>query len=374
MNDMANVPELTRIAERADGPLHANPLKIRERPDGGLLWGKFVDQAPPANILIEDFLCCGDLAVLQGEPGSSKTWLMMDMAIAVAHGSRFLGRYPTRRGNVLIIEEEGQAFDLVNRGKILGARKDSDITVYHCRGFHVDSSAWLERVEKDLLPSDEYALILIDPLAAVHTGKENEASDMRAVVDFYRKVRACSPNTAVMFLHHTVKSSYGAAKGSLQHGRGSGALVGAADVVLETIKQGSADPRLIKFELHMPKRRAFAQMGSALSIELDLRQPGEETWRVGESSYGAEHSEPNGEERSSKRSDKDLNQAENIRAKILQAVPTAGFTSATAAFERLGKGTRTKLFFDTWKQLLVEDAIKRVGKIFVIADQAAKHS
>ena len=367
MKGLAGVPDLIRIGDLiGDDAPRENRLKIRERPNGGLLWGQFVLATPPADILVDGFLCRGDFALLQGEPGSMKTFLMMDLAIAVAHGRPFLGRYAAKPGNVLIIEEEGQAFDLVNRGKILGARPDSDIVIYHCRGFQVDSLAWLKDLETNLLPLDEYALILIDPLAAVHTGKENEASDMRAVVDFYKKVHIASPLTTVMMLMHTTKSAYGAAKGSLQHGRGSGAPTGAADVVLESIKQGSTNPALVKIELHMPKRRAFAQMGSALAIELDLRQPGNETWKISQKAPEDEGLDVD----QSANGETQLDLQEKLQAKILLLAPTAKWTSANIAHERVGG--RKGEFLKAWRHLLDTGQLKKVDKFFT-AEQTSNH-
>ena len=369
MKGLAGIPDLIRIGDLVgDDTPRENRLKIRERPNGGLLWGQLELAAPPPNVLVDGFLCCGDLMILQGEPGSAKSMLMMDLAVAVAHGRPFLGKYAAKPGNVLIIEEEGQAFDLVNRGKIFGARSDSDIVVYHCRGFQVDSKAWLNDLEKNLLPLDQYALIVIDPLAAVHTGDEDKSSDMRAVIDFYRMVRACSPMTATGFLHHVTKTAYGAGKASLQHGRGSTALVGAADVVLETIKQGSTDPALIKIELHMPKRRAFAQMGSALTIELDLRQPGNETWKVGQKA--PEGQDLNVDDASGANGVAPADIQEKLQAKILLLAPTANWTSANVAHERVG-GRKVE-FLKAWRHLLDTGQLKKVDKFFV-AEQVSKH-
>jgi len=297
----------------------------------------------------------------------------MDMAISVAHGSPFLGHYPTKSGNVLLIEEEGQAFDLAQRGDILGARMNSDILTYHCRGFRVDSDEWIKDLVTNILPVDDIALIVIDPLHNVHAGDENNAKDMKILQNFYKKVRLCSPLTSISFGHHVNKPAFGAKQGSLKHMRGSSAISGDAEVILETIKRESPDPKLLRFDLHMPKRKAFAGMGNSLSLELDLRnviydEKGQVhsadsvTWKVAEAPQRRENEDEDGGEEIQGKPDPVL----LSRAKILQMAPTGEFTSANDALEKLG-GKRTA-FLAAWRQLVEEGLLRKNGKHF-LADQ-----
>jgi replicative DNA helicase len=60
--------------------------------------------------LVENLVPERGICIMAGSPGIGKTWVSLDIALAVATGTRTLGRFPTREGSVLtVLEEEDPA-------------------------------------------------------------------------------------------------------------------------------------------------------------------------------------------------------------------------------------------------------------------------
>ena len=76
---------------------------------------------PPLRFIIEDLLAAG-LNILASPPKYGKSWMMMDLCIAVASGEKFLG-FPTNRCECLYLSLEDSLRRLKNRlEKLLGEK------------------------------------------------------------------------------------------------------------------------------------------------------------------------------------------------------------------------------------------------------------
>lgn len=76
--------------------------------------------------LVQDWLPEATIGFVVAPPGSYKTWLAFDMAVSVATGTPFLGKYPVQRtGPVLLIQQEDFHGDTAQRlATILQSRLD----------------------------------------------------------------------------------------------------------------------------------------------------------------------------------------------------------------------------------------------------------
>lgn len=76
--------------------------------------------------LVQDWLPEATVGFVVAPPGSYKTWLTFDMAVSVATGTPFLGKYPVQRtGPVLLIQQEDFHGDIAQRlAVILQSRLD----------------------------------------------------------------------------------------------------------------------------------------------------------------------------------------------------------------------------------------------------------
>jgi DNA-binding transcriptional ArsR family regulator len=66
--------------------------------------------------LVQDWLPEATIGFVVAPPGSYKTWLTFDMAVSVATGTPFLGKYPVQRtGPILLIQQEDFHGDIAQR-------------------------------------------------------------------------------------------------------------------------------------------------------------------------------------------------------------------------------------------------------------------
>jgi hypothetical protein len=74
---------------------------------------------PERPYLVQGVLTQGSLALLSAESFVGKTFFGMELARAVSTGSRFMGRYPVRRGGVLYIAQDGSDEEYLRQWKKL---------------------------------------------------------------------------------------------------------------------------------------------------------------------------------------------------------------------------------------------------------------
>lgn len=198
----------------------------------------FVDASilqPP--FIIEPFFPSGGLCLLHGKRGIGKSMLTMAMARSVATGDPFLGMFPSRQGNVVVIQldmvesvyhdrlqinPEYYSFD--NWYTVTGSVNFSDKRVN-------TNTQWVKEVN-GVAPE----LIIIDTLRKAHRWDEN-SSDTPA--KFYNKLRDLFGFVSVVMVHHDRKTQ-GDMLGvdASEAFRGSGAWLDDVDCGLHIVKNG----------------------------------------------------------------------------------------------------------------------------------------
>lgn len=203
-------------------------------------------QSKPVDWLIKGVLPAADLLLLYGASGAGKSFVALDMAIAVAQGLPWRGR-KTRRGKVLIVAAEG-AGGYGNR--ILAASK-------HLGVDPSELDVGLVTVPPNLLLEEDVAsliaaiktvpgisLIIIDTFAQTTPGaNENAAEDMGRALAHCRTIRMAVDAT-VLLVHHAGKD--------LQRGsRGWSGIKAAVDTEIEV----SRDPESAHREIRITKQK-----------------------------------------------------------------------------------------------------------------------
>lgn len=190
-----------------------------------------LEALPPPKWLIPGVLTEGSLAAIYGAPESGKSFLAVDMSMAVAGGMSWHGR-TVERGAVLYIAAEGAP----GLGKRVRAWK-----VEH-RAQGREFSFWLDRDELNLAAEKDggvrafvrevvealgpLKLVIIDTLNQTAAGAdENSAKDMGRYISSMKRLRDETGATVVV-VHHSGKDL---SKGM----RGSTALLGAMDTTIE---------------------------------------------------------------------------------------------------------------------------------------------
>ncbi len=239
---------------------------------------------PPTSWLVQGLITDGAVAVISGEPKTAKTWLAIELAVAVACGRKALGEFETSapRGVALFLTEDHKD-NARNRlrGTVRGHAGDDDNgivdipLVVKSKGTldlgNLDKVAWFVASVRRALP-DGVALVVVDPLRNVMGAlKENDNDDMATVNMALRALRDVLGCT-VLYVHHTAKTSENSAgRRAGQRMRGASALHGGYDAGIH-LTQGTVTNddgvtvRTASVEVELKAGRAAAPFGVQLRI------------------------------------------------------------------------------------------------------------
>lgn len=170
------------------------------------------------NQLIPEF----GISYLYGHPGMGKTWVVLEIARAVASGEKFLSKIDVKQGNVLVIDEESGIWQMRQRCQLLGFSKDLPLSFLSQNGFKLDNPVWIDEIVQHIIDNNIKCLIL-DPFSALHDCEENSSSEMQKVMTALQQLALAG--CSVIFIHHSRKGI----GTSGQNTRGSSAILGRAD-------------------------------------------------------------------------------------------------------------------------------------------------
>lgn len=227
MDNGGSAPGLQTLADKA--PLWS-PKTASRFP---VIWYGEEDAAPPLSWMVKGILITGGLSTIYGPPGTSKTFLALDLALRVAHGFDWFGR-PTAQGGVLYVSGEG-ASGMLSRMKAWrkefgeGPRAPFALLPSSINLFDndQDADALVDDIASHATRMDApLKLIVLDTLSRmIGSGDEDRARDINVLVS---RVESLQRETGahILVVHHSGKDRD---RGM----RGSNALLGAVDAALE---------------------------------------------------------------------------------------------------------------------------------------------
>lgn len=183
--------------------------------------------------IVHGLLHRGTKGVLASSSKAGKTWVLLDLALSIATGTRFL-KWPTTQGRVLFVNFEIQRAFIKDRLRIIKERKGLDnldnLEVWTLRGQTADFEDVLEEMiarTKD----HNYSLIVLDPIYKAMVGRsENAASGVSVLCHNLEQV-AVETGAAVVFAHHFSKGSQ-ANKAIMDRMSGSGVFARDSDTII----------------------------------------------------------------------------------------------------------------------------------------------
>ncbi len=197
-----------------------------------------ISPPPLADTIIDNVLRCGHKMLLSGPSKAGKSWLLLQLAIAIAEGKKWIG-WQCRKGRVLYVNLELDRASGYHRLKLLyerlGMRPDNatELDVWNLRGKAMPMDALAPKLIRRALKR-KYSAIIIDPLYKVITGDENAADQMAKFCNQFDHV--CSElGAAVIYAHHHSKGDQGQKRAS-DRASGSGVFARDPDALIDLIE------------------------------------------------------------------------------------------------------------------------------------------
>lgn len=187
--------------------------------------------------VLEGLLRTGEILNLVASPKTGKSWLVADLAIAVATGRVWLGLFAASPGQVLLIDNELDGSTLANRiPKVAAARNTaldafSDAVFVETLRGNLADIFQLEEYFDEIEPG-RFVLIILDALFRFMPADMDENSN-GAMTAVYNRLDqyARRLQSAIAVVHHTSKGRQGD-KSVTDVGAGAGSQSRAADAHL----------------------------------------------------------------------------------------------------------------------------------------------
>lgn len=183
---------------------------------------QFLLNPPPKKPpIIWDYLREGEALLLSGNPKAGKSFLIVQLALAVATGGKWIGQKCNQK-TVLYIDAELSPEMTAERIKTI--REKMGVS-YFPEDLHVINTKKDKVTLKDVADDFEHGLrheevVIIDPLYMFLSSDENDNSQMKKEMEQLKRISATG--TAVVVVHHMSK---GIQSGKLSIDRASGAGV-----------------------------------------------------------------------------------------------------------------------------------------------------
>lgn len=199
------------------------------------VWDHMPELSP---CLIKGVLRKGHKMLIAGPSKAGKSFLLIELCIAIAEGKNWLG-WPCAKGRVMYVNLELDPASCLHRFKdvymALGISTEnlSNIDVWNLRGKSVPMDKLAPKLIRRAAKKD-YTAVIIDPIYKVITGDENSADQMANFCNQFDKV--CTElGCAVIYCHHHSKGSQGNKK-SMDRASGSGVFARDPDALLDLIE------------------------------------------------------------------------------------------------------------------------------------------
>lgn len=196
--------------------------------------GDIADAEARAAWLVTSLWARAGVGILGGAPKCCKSWLALEMAVAVASGAPCLGVFAVGDcGTVLLYMAEDAA--PVVKARLTGICRhrgldldDLPIHLITAPALRLDRAHDQARL-RDAVATYTPRLLVLDPFVRLHRIDENDAGQVSALLGYLRELQRAH-DLAVLVVHHARKNGTAAQAG--QSLRGSGDFFAWADSLL----------------------------------------------------------------------------------------------------------------------------------------------
>ena len=194
--------------------------------------------------LIKGILRRGHKGILAGPSKAGKSFALMELAIAISEGDKWMDHFECTKGSVLYINLEIDKASTINRfaniykAKGMKPKHAKDIDIWNLRGFAVPMDQLVPKLIRRIRDKHIDAIIL-DPIYKVITGDENSASDMGRFCNQFDKI-CTATGAAMIYCHHHSKGAQGNKK-AIDRASGSGVFARDPDAQIDLIELEMTD-------------------------------------------------------------------------------------------------------------------------------------
>lgn len=199
------------------------------------VWDDLPELSPS---LIDNVLRQGHKMLIAGPSKAGKSFLLIELCIAIAEGVKWLN-WQCTRGRVMYVNLELDRASCLHRFKDvytsmgLSPDKLKNIDIWNLRGKSIPMDKLAPKLIRRAAKKD-YMAIIIDPIYKVITGDENSADQMANFCNQFDKV--CTElGCSVIYCHHHSKGSQGNKK-SMDRASGSGVFARDPDALIDLIE------------------------------------------------------------------------------------------------------------------------------------------
>jgi hypothetical protein len=187
--------------------------------------------------LIEGILRQGHKMLLVSSSKAGKTFALIELAVAIAEGRRWLG-FRCKQGRILYLnmELDEASFDdrMIKVYKALEIKNKNleNIDIVHLRGRIEKLEKLIPQINRTIKGKD-YAAVILDPTYKLGIGDENAADSVTAFCNAIDRI--ANTGASVVYAHHHSKGAQGS-KASMDRASGSGVFARDADALLDMIE------------------------------------------------------------------------------------------------------------------------------------------
>ena len=217
------------------------------------LWDQLKEPPTLSNELIGGILREGCKMIITGESKAGKTCLSQNLAVCIAEGRPWLGKFECAQGKVLYINLEVEPASLFYRFKAMYHAMDlkiskegsQNIVPWNLRGHAASMEKLAPKIIRRCRETGPYKAIIIDPLYKVQQGDENSAEAICNFTNALDKI-AHETGAAIIYDHHHPKGT--AREKVIDRGAGSGVFIRDADALVDisNLEAGNDAPDLVK--------------------------------------------------------------------------------------------------------------------------------
>jgi len=216
-------------------------------------------ETPPE--IVKGILHKGLKMVVGGSSKARKSWLFLDLALAVSAGARWLDKFETARAKVLYVNFELPPWAIQKRlreiAKARGISIEPDtLNIWNLRSYAAPYKALLPLIIQDA-KAHGFGLIILDPsYKLLGDADENSASEIAELLNAFEKA-AVETGAAVAFTAHFAKGN-ASQKEAIDRISGSGVFARDPDTILVFTAHETPDAYVVEAILRtLPPQPSF---------------------------------------------------------------------------------------------------------------------